>query len=353
MSGKQRLKLSILWTMRALGLFALARWITRHNCVIIGWHGVSLMGEHVDLPEYFTSPETLRRRLRHLHKHFKIVPLSDVIEQHAAGRFQPRQVALTFDDAMYNLLKAGVPVLRELDAPATTYVISSTLDQPSRANMLMLQYALLTSPLTESPEGLPELDERMPLTTQAERYACLHRLRERRFDIPQDEASYATFVSRLAEAFKVDFGEYNAQRAWDYMTADEIREFAAAGYFIQPHSHRHRNVTEILDTLAEDTRLCKERTEQVTGSPAVDYCYPSGDWSREAARILKESGIRSAVTCAVGHNHPRTPAFSLRRYMDGESFTQLEFEFVVSGLKWLVDSLRSPATRYETPEGSA
>lgn len=350
MSGKQRLKLAILWTMRAVGLFALARRMTRHGAVIIGWHGVSLVGEHAALPQYFVSPETLRRRIAHLHQHFNIVPLGDLVEQHAAGQFQPRQVALTFDDAMWDFAEAAVPVLQEFDAPATTYVVSSTLDEPSRANMLVLQYVLLTTPLTESPAGLPELSAPMPLTTEEERRACLRELRKHRLEIPQDEPSYRDFVQRMAEAFQVDVAAQHARRVWDYTTADEVRQLAEAGYATQPHSHRHRHTTEILDSLADDTQTCKRRIEDVTGQPAVDYCYPSGMWNHKAARIVGEAGMRSAVTCVVGHNDPQTPLLALRRYIDGESFAQLEFEFVVSGLKWLIDGWRDSATKFETPE---
>lgn len=353
MSAKQRLKLVILWTLRTLGLFALARWWTRHNAIIIGWHGVSLMGEEAAMPRYFISPQTLRRRLAHLKRYFQIVPLESFVEQHDAGRFQPRQVALTFDDAMYDWRKAAQPVLKEFDAPATVYVISSMLDAPSRADMLMLQYVLLKSPLAESPAGLPELPQRMPLRTEDERFACLAVLRKHCQQLSLEGASLSAYVDATAAAFEVEMSDQVQARVWDYMTADEVRQCAAAGYSMQPHSHLHRHTTEILDTLADDTRLCREKIEKVTGQPAVDYCYPTGMWNHEAARILTASGMRSGVTCEVGHNGAATSAMALRRYIDGESFTQLEFEFVVSGLKWLFDSLRRPSQRFETSEVEA
>jgi len=350
MSAKQRLKLAMLWTIRAAGGFAFARWLTRRKSVIIGWHGVSFLGEHEQQPEYCVSPETLRRRLVHLQKHFEIVPLEDLVEQHAAGAFRPRQVALTFDDAMYDFLAAADPVLREFRAPATVYVISSMLDVASRANMLILQQVLLTTPLRESPAGLAELEQRMPLTTHEERIACLISLRRQRFKLDQTEAACAEYVERLAVAFEVDISEIIERRVWDYMTADEVRQMSEAGYSMQVHSHNHHHTSDILDTLEEDTKICRERVARLTGKPAIDYCYPSGTWCQRAGQILTEAGMRSAVSCTVGHNDPRTPIMALRRYIDSELFTQLEFEFVVSGLKWLLDSMRRPGERYQTAE---
>ena len=51
-----------------MGLFQMARWITRRGFVVIGWHGVSMDDEHERIPAYFVSPTTLRRRLEHLQK---------------------------------------------------------------------------------------------------------------------------------------------------------------------------------------------------------------------------------------------------------------------------------------------
>ncbi|MBC20518.1 MAG: hypothetical protein CMJ74_09705, partial [Planctomycetaceae bacterium] len=62
----QQFKLVMLWAMRSLGLFAIARLLTRRCFTIVGWHGVSFADEHERLPEYFVSVETLQKRLRFL-----------------------------------------------------------------------------------------------------------------------------------------------------------------------------------------------------------------------------------------------------------------------------------------------
>ncbi len=350
MSAKQRVKLAALWSMRAIGLFALARWLTRRQFAIIGWHGVSILDEHRDQPNYFLAPETLRQRLVFLNKHFRIVSLETLVEQHAQGTIQPRQVALTFDDAMYDFRESAMPILKEFSAPATVYVVSSTLDAPTRADMLMLRHTILSSRLSHSPEGLPELPVPMPLSTEDERFDCLRELRQAIFKLPQEGPERPEYVDRMMAAFEVDLSEKVRRRVWDYMTNDEVQATAVDGYSMQPHSHLHRFCPEILDELAEDTRICKERLEKTTGQPAVDYCYPAGRWNRAAAKIIAEEGMRSGVTCGAGLNSPRTPIHSLKRFVTGDDFSQLEFEFAVSGLQSLIHYFTKPALRNEPPE---
>ena len=62
---RQRVKIAILWIARLLGLFHLGRIITRRGLWIVGWHGVSLDDEHMRVPNYFVSVDTLRKRLAH------------------------------------------------------------------------------------------------------------------------------------------------------------------------------------------------------------------------------------------------------------------------------------------------
>jgi hypothetical protein len=42
-------------------------------------------------------------------------------------------------------------------------------------------------------------------------------------------------------------------------------------------------------------------------------------------------GIRSAVTCIPGLNDSKTHPYELRRFLDGENITNLEFEAEMSG----------------------
>jgi hypothetical protein len=65
---------------------------------------------------------------------------------------------------------------------------------------------------------------------------------------------------------------------------------------------------------------------------------------------LTLEGVRSAVTTRNGPNYPQTPVLALRRYLTGEAMTDLDFEFGLSGLRWLAHAIRRPASRFEASE---
>ena len=60
--------------------------------------------------------------------------------------------------------------------------------------------------------------------------------------------------------------------------------------------------------------------------------------------------MRGAVTCKLGPNFRRTPTLALRRYIDEEAITQLEFEALASNFLWLLHVFTHPMRWYEPTE---
>ena len=56
------------------------------------------------------------------------------------------------------------------------------------------------------------------------------------------------------------------------------------------------------------------------------------------------------MTTRRGPNFVETHNYSLRRVMDGGANSQLEFEFEVSGIKWLLNSWLNPKSRVNPSE---
>jgi peptidoglycan/xylan/chitin deacetylase (PgdA/CDA1 family) len=346
----QRIKIILLWVFKLLGLFALSRWLTRHCFTIVGWHGVSFVDEHERLPAYFISAETLQGRLAHLSRHFRIVPLAELVRQHAAGQIAARQVALTFDDGMYNFSARALPVLREFAAPATVYVVSGTMQRRNATCVLLIQDIVYRTKCTALPQGVCGMKKSYSLEGFAARRACLNSLTQAISKLPNDPDVRERFVRELAENLAIDLREDMEGDMWRYMLAPEIRELSDAGISMQLHSHRHLSVVHNPDTVFEEARTCRKLLEQVTDRLAEDYCYPSGYWDQAAWGPLCEAGVRSAVTCEIGLNTTRTPPLALRRHVDTQYMSAIEFEFALSGLQWILYSLVGKSTFFKTRE---
>jgi hypothetical protein len=67
-----------------------------------------------------------------------------------------------------------------------------------------------------------------------------------------------------------------------------------------------------------------------------DFCYPSGVTSQSAPDLLDRLGVRSATTTVRGIAFPGDPAHMLRRILDGEQLSNIEFEAELSGFSELL-----------------
>jgi hypothetical protein len=109
-------------------------------------------------------------------------------------------------------------------------------------------------------------------------------------------------------------------------------------------------VVEHREIVRDEVRTNREVLERLTGRRALDFCYPLGLWDKAVWPDLRAEGVRSAVTTRNGPNYTATPALALRRYLTGEAMTDLDFEFGLSGLRWLAHAARRPASRFEASE---
>jgi hypothetical protein len=91
--------------------------------------------------------------------------------------------------------------------------------------------------------------------------------------------------------------------------------------------------------------------ERITGRRCVHFCYPSGLWSEKHWPWLQESGVQTAVTCEPGLNNFATPRYALRRFLDGEDISQIEFEAEIFGFAEVLRSVRALFRNRESRNG--
>lgn len=88
------------------------RWFAAGN-VILYYHGVA-----------DRQREAFRRQMQWLCRRRRIVPLSQIMDGDAGKR-----CSITFDDAISNILANAMPVLKELQLPATVFAVSGNLGE--------------------------------------------------------------------------------------------------------------------------------------------------------------------------------------------------------------------------------
>lgn len=317
------------------GGFALARWITRRGVVIMGWHGISIEDEHVRFPEFFISQQTLAKRLAYLKRHYSVIPLDQAVKMHAAGEIKPGTCVLTFDDGMYDFTAVGIPLMKAHDVSATVYCVTSYLENNLAASMAVRDIYLRSQQMHGGNATEVDIKDRETLREQQTEINLLPR---------SDQDAY---LLKIAAEKQVDFASVLEKRIWDNMSAEEMKQAVDDGFDVQVHTHTHLTTVADLDRVYDEAATCRQVLEGITEQPATDYCYPSGLWEHAAWPSLTKAGMRSAVTCKTGPNFAKTPHLALRRYIDHDANSQLEFEAMVSGFHWLMCVILKPSRFYE------
>src|SRR5579872_2904765 len=143
---RRALKLVFLVLARSVGVFAVARAVTRRQLRILCYHGIGTDDEVAFSPELFISLETLRKRFEILRaESYQVLPLADAVKALAVGTLPRHPVVITFDDALFGNL-AGMSELRRAFAfPMTLYVTTYYVTKGTPIFRLCVRYMLWKS----------------------------------------------------------------------------------------------------------------------------------------------------------------------------------------------------------------
>jgi len=311
-----------------------ARWVVgqlrerldllRGNLTVLMYHRVCEPGDHAFLQECgvpSVSPATFREQLVFLlERGFRVLSFREALEGLEARRpFAPRSCILTFDDGWRDNHAAALPVLRELDLPATLFVASRILDGEELLFEHRVLWGLRKLPPADFAAlcaGLGPLEARAPgvwivLDPRGPDLATRRRLGE-----------------RLAEAMARAGVDEAALARELYLTSAELRELRDAGVEIASHGAEHHPLTVLSgEERARDLDEARERLGDVVGDDLLPvYCSPYGSHTEADRELLRQRGYRAAASVRFGTNNHRVDPYFLRRVSLGDqSWNRLRF----------------------------
>src|SRR6201990_1422674 len=150
-----------LYLMKFLGLFRLARHITRRGLRIICYHGFAVAEEYKYRSTLFIRDELFRKRIGYLKDSgYPILPLRDALDALAAGRLPTCATVITMDDGWRGVYTIGLPIIRELEIPVTVYVTTYYVENPMPVYTVTISYLFWrASPqLVHLPRGIGTFD---------------------------------------------------------------------------------------------------------------------------------------------------------------------------------------------------
>ena len=115
---------------------------------ILLYHAVDPQQDESPIPaSHNISPQRLYQQLSFLRQHFDVVALDDIFQRIRQGKAIEGLAAITFDDGYASALEYAVPILDDLNLPATMFLITCTLQSVMRWRDKVL--LIITSNLVE------------------------------------------------------------------------------------------------------------------------------------------------------------------------------------------------------------
>jgi len=335
-----RVKLVFYHVCKWLGLFWLARVLTRRGLRIVGYHGFETADEGSFRQSIFMRPGTFARRLDWLQSRgYPVLQLAEAVERLERGDLPPCATVLTFDDGFASIWTQAMPLLRERGLSGTIYVTTYYCEKGTPIFRLALQYMFWKTTHTEVDLTGLGVGREGSVPVSRETVVLLRDHGESTLTEPERVA----LCGELGRRLDVDYQAVVDGRQFSVMTPDEVREAGGAGVDMQLHTHRHILPEDEAGATREVTD-CRAVLEPLVKHGLDHFCYPTGIYSPAHFPILRGLGIRSATTCESGLNFPGVETMALHRFMDGDGITPIEFEADMSGFAHILRGIRNRLT---------
>ena len=335
-----RLKRLVFYCIRLVGGFAIAQRLTRTQLRILCYHGFSIRDEHELAPYVFMRPQTFSRRMRILRdRGLAVIPLAEAIERLRAGEITNAETVITFDDGWASDLLV-MPVLESYGFPACIYITSEHLSAGTQAfNVTLAQMVHRSQRQSISLRDIhPGIDGDYEIAS--DRAAATAKLLAAAARI-ESLQECQRLLAPLAEALGLDYAAFVAGGRFQFLSKEQITALAGKGVSIQLHTHTHHLPSGNFEEMADEIRQNRNAIKDLTGIEPIHFCYPSGRHSPWHPDWLARLGVVSATTCDSGFNASGASLLLLKRYLDSESTSDIEFEAEITGVRELLRRMRS------------
>lgn len=346
------LKQACLGAGKSCGLFKLASSSRFRNSrlLVLGYHGVSLQDEHRWDPSLFISTEVFRRRMEALKRaNCTVLSLQEGLRLTTEGRLPDRAVVLTFDDGTYDFYKIAWPILKEFGYPATLYLTTYYVELPYPVPREIWPYMLWKRADLSSFNAREILgkDVIFNLTDKSGRNEAFGKLVSFAAAEEMDGHRRNALSAKLARVLGIDYDALCLSRICQLLRPKEIHELASNGVSVQMHMHHHRSPAT-RGAFIDNLRANRQYITEITGSEPNHFCYPSGRYSEESARWLRDCGIASATTCDLGLCSAKTDPMLIPRLVDTSYISDTGFEGWLVGVGALISHVGAPGPRTAT-----
>ncbi len=249
---------------------------------ILLYHGIDQVN-NTQLNARFLSQKKLYEQLKYCKEHFHILGLDDYFQ----GNFEPGRmnIAITFDDGYLNNLELALPVLEDLQIPATFFV---TAINSTSYPMLWTDYLDLVNMRYRHPVVIQgevfEHNEKEYANPQKETLKAVCKRKDWSFK----SSIYTTFPELLSDPICEEYASY-----WKVMNEPQMRQLAASPWAsVGSHGYYHDELGRLpTEDAVKLLRKSKNYLEEVLDQEIRSLAYPNGSYTPDLVNAAKRLGF--------------------------------------------------------------
>jgi peptidoglycan/xylan/chitin deacetylase (PgdA/CDA1 family) len=256
--------------------------------VVIVYHrvGGAVAGNpHVEILPAVSS-RNFSRQLRHLRRHYRVVPAAELHEAvQSRRRGQRFPVSITFDDDLASHLRDAAPALERERVPATFFLGGVSLQEP---------HSFWWEDLQRSVDASLVQADAIPHVAEADLRAALERSPKAIFRVAAAiEQLDPPERNETAAALRAAVGQPPDQG----LRIGDVQSLVAAGFEIGFHTLRHDPLPALPDSALERAlHEGRQTLAAAVGMPLDLIAYPHGEGDERVARAARAAGFTHGFT---------------------------------------------------------
>lgn len=326
----QRLKVSILYILKAIGLFKLSEYYSRKFSTVLCYHGISTDDENKFLPANYISFDAFKEQIETLLKNgYQFIDLDDLRQKMKSNSLSNKEIVLTIDDGFKSIFDQMIPYLEEKKIKSTLYVTTKESINKDSIFRLLCNYIFWKS----SKHSLEINNETIFIKNNKSSWDYILKSEEN-LSFKEREI----LLHEIANKLEVNISN-ELKKSFQLINYDDLKNLDLKYVDIQLHTHSHDMTMEQTD-LKKDIEKNIELLKDIGSSPLVHFCYPSGFFKNSDLPMLKSLNIKTATTCEQGMVSSFTNPLLIPRLIINSNTPQIVFEAELNGLMELIRKLK-------------
>ena len=325
------------------GLLQLSSRVAHNSLPILTVH--SVIDTDSELPwmplRSYLSANALKENLQFLQKYYTFITLNQAVR--ILSREEPpiqRAIVLTFDDGYMNNFRTALPILAELQIPATFYVVPAFIKERTPFWFDRLDYAIQKNVGEQSVVDVIGRKISLDPTSRNSMRSSLISIFKLVMQESLDDRKLGELTRGISEQIEELRGDsllstYGESDPCAIVT-EAVLQHAAKNPLVEigSHTNRHLRLSRLdNETAKRELADSSDAIETMTGNKPKTFCYPNGYHDRRTAGLVAESGYLAGLTTLEGRNRiGASNLHALRRINWSVSASPEELFALTSGL---------------------